>query len=152
MTETSGHRDRVEVSTPEALSLQDQAIIEFGRRLYVESDDVGRDFAKQMITVSTGAIPIYIALANLGGLSSRSAIVVVAAGLPAIVYLGSALMFVWSYRPIRSTVSLELPNEVEAARKESLDHRQRWNITALSIFVLATLASIGIVLALMATK
>ena len=57
------------------------------------------------------------------------------AGIPAVVYLAAALMFVWSYRPNSAAISLDLPDEIEAARQHSLNHRHRWNLVALAVLV-----------------
>ena len=47
MTDPAGAFDEepITVSAPQALTLQDQALIEFGKRLFVESDEVV-DFRK----------------------------------------------------------------------------------------------------------
>jgi hypothetical protein len=54
------------------LSVDEEVMIEAGRRLFLESIEVPRDFAKQMITVSSGAVPIYVALLGIADLKHRS--------------------------------------------------------------------------------
>jgi hypothetical protein len=49
------------------LSVGEEVMIEAGRRLFLESVEVSRDFARQMITVSSGAVPIYVALLGIAG-------------------------------------------------------------------------------------
>jgi hypothetical protein len=56
--------DGIEVRTaPE--SPHNAALYEAGKQLLVDSVEVGRDFCKFMVGVSTGAIPTYLALVGL---------------------------------------------------------------------------------------
>lgn len=78
------------------LSIDEEALIEAGRRLLLESIDVSRDFAKQMITVSSGAIPIYVALLGIADLRNRAPATLILVSLPSLVFFGSTLLFVFA--------------------------------------------------------
>lgn len=154
MTEDASHqRPEVEVVPGSAapLSIDDEAVIEVGRRLLVESVDVTRDFAKQMITVSTGAIPVYVALLGLADLRHRSTTTLVLASLPSIAFLVAALFFVIALLPRRKFFSAQILDQIKKARTNLLLTRYRWILFGLVIFGLSIISSIITILTLMST-
>src|SRR5690242_18221621 len=55
----------IQVGPAEPVSPHNQALYEAGKQMLVESISVGREFCKFMVGVSTGAIPLYLALLQL---------------------------------------------------------------------------------------
>src|ERR1700735_4141930 len=97
----SGQSQDIEVVPESAapLSIDEETIIEAGRRLLLESIDVSRDFAKQMITVSSGAIPIYVALLGIANLRRRVPVTLILVSLPSLVFFSATLLFVLALLP-----------------------------------------------------
>jgi hypothetical protein len=155
MTEdTTGQGQHVEVvpESAEPLSIHDEAIVEAGRRLLVESVDVTKNFAQQMITISTGAIPVYVALLGLAGLRQRNTTTLVLASLPSIAFLVSTLCFVLALLPRKEYLSVQMLDRIQEARGNLLRTRYRWIILGLAIFGLSIMSSIIVVLTLMGTR
>ena len=134
------------------LSIHDEAIIEVGRRLFVESVDVTRDFAKQMITVSTGAIPVYVALLGLAGLRRRDVTTLVLASLPSVAFLVAGLCFVLALLPRKEFFSVQILDQMQEARRNLLRKRYRWILVGLAVFGASIISSIVVILTLMSTQ
>jgi hypothetical protein len=136
----------IQVSGAAPASPHRDGLYEAGKKLLVDSVEVGRDFCKTMITVATGAIPIYIALIGfVVGKDFRpsfgqGAVLVLAPGA----LLLSAVAFAIGYFPKSSTFSLDAPAETEEARTSTLNKRLLWSKIGFGLLVA------GIVLAITA--
>lgn len=139
----------VEPGSVAPLSLDEEVIIATGRRLLVESIEQSRDFAKQMITVSSGAIPIYIVLLGVANLRGRTSTTLLLVSLPSLVLLFSTLLFVLALLPRQKLFSMQVIDQVRDARDELLRVRYRWIKLGLTAFVLGVVSAIAVVLALM---
>jgi hypothetical protein len=106
MSDTSfgGESHDIEVVPGSAapLSIDEETIIEAGRTLLLESIDVSRDFAKQMITFSSGAIPIYVALLVKANLRHRVPVTLILVSLPSVVFFVATLLFTLALLPWRA--------------------------------------------------
>ena len=144
-------RDHVKVADVRARSPHNEGLYEAGKALLVESIDVGRDFCKSMITISTGSIPVYVALIGLAvGKDFRpsfgQAIVLV---LGPVAFLLSAAAFAIGYFPKKTAFSLDLPDEIEAARTATLRKRTLWSTIGFALLLLGiALALAGLIYAL----
>lgn len=130
--------DEIEVTAVGPRSPHNEGLYEAGKALMVESVEVGRDFCKSMIGIATGAIPIYVALVGLAvGKDFRPSPGegVVLALAPAVL-LGAATAFAVGYFPKRSTFSLDLPAEIDAARAATLDKRMLWSTVGFGLLML----------------
>jgi hypothetical protein len=121
-----------------------QALYEAGKQLLVGSIDVGREFCKFMVGVSTGAIPLYLALLGLAlpkdfRPSWERGIVEI---VPAVVFLLAASAFAVGVFPRTGTFSLDVPDQIDAARTNAINWRRTWAITGSVFFGIAALASI----------
>jgi hypothetical protein len=139
--------DDVEVTGVGARSPHNEGLYEAGKALMVESVQVGRDFCKSMIGVATGAIPIYIALVGLAaGKDFRpSAGEGAVLTLAPLALLCSATAFAVGYFPKRTTYSLDIPAEIDAARTATLGKRMLWASIGFGLLVVGiALAVAGI--------
>ena len=130
--------DDIEVTGVGPRSPHNEGLYEAGKALMVESVEVGRDFCKSMIGVATGAIPIYVALLGLAvgkdfrPSAGEGAVLTLA---PAALLL-SATAFAIGYFPKRTTFSLDLPAEIDAARAATLGKRMRWSYVGFGLLML----------------
>jgi hypothetical protein len=130
------------VVNPQPATPHNEALYEAGKKLLIDSVDVGREFCKTMITTCFSAIPIYLSLLQLGlpkGYQGdlRTGIVFV---IPAIFYLLGAVLAVIGYMPSVGSFSLDLPEEIEAQRAAIIARRRvygHWSLGALTAGVLA---------------
>lgn len=128
-----------------------RALYEAGKDLLVESVTTGREFAKHMITVSTGAIPILLGLAGLllpeeTSPTPLEAVPIVAASL---LFLAAAIVFAIGYFPLRGEISLDIIEEIEAARRETIRRRHFFAGVGFALFVLGVGVGIGAVMVIL---
>lgn len=133
------------------LSIDEEAMIDAGRGLFLESIEVPRDFAKQMITVSSGAVPIYVALLGIANLKHRSTATLILVSIPALVFLFSALVFVMALLPRKALISIQIIDEIREARNRLMATRYLWIKVGLIIFAAGVCSALACTLALMAS-
>ena len=134
------------------LSPDEEVMIEAGRRLFLDSLDVGRDFAKQMITASSGAVPIYVALLGIADLRHRLTSTLILVSLPALVFLSCTLFFVLALLPRRELMSIQIIDDIRDARNRLMRARYLWIKIGLIAFGSGTLAALACVVALMSSR
>ena len=128
------------------VSPHNRAVYEAGKKLLVESIDVGRDFCKSMITISTGAIPVYIAMLKLSGIenivkSSLKSSLWFLAISPCLLFLVASIIFILGYFPSTGTFSLDIVQEIENSRKRLLKRRKCFIVVGTVIFSVAVVIS-----------
>jgi len=115
-----------QVGESRPLSPYTEALCEAGKTMFIESINMGRDFCKYMISVSTGAIPIYLGL--FGFIFPEFFIVNLWHGVliaaPAILFIIASIIFAVGYFPQSSRFSLEIVQEIEKAREGTIRKRQ----------------------------
>jgi hypothetical protein len=142
------------VAQGEPLTPHDEALLEAGRKLLVQSLTASADYCKTMIRMSFGAIPVYMTLlkfarsakATSSGSGGGDLLHAIA---PAVLFLGAALTFVYGYFPKSGDISLEDPNAIEQARKNVMGHRSCWMWTGTGLLTGGTIwaiVRIGLVL------
>ncbi len=136
----------VHVGVPTAVSPHNAAVYEAGKQMLVDSIAVGRDFCKFMVGVSTGGIPLYLALLQLAlPKDYRPALGWgVLAVSPGALFLAAAAVFAWGVFPRTRSFSLDIVEETEAAREAVIAQRARFAAAGFALFALAALASIAI--------
>jgi hypothetical protein len=143
-SEPSDNIDAIEVGE---ISPHTKAVYEAGKKILVDSIDTGREFCQSMIKTSTGAIPVYLGILafilpkdySLGiGLGA-------AVSLPAIAFLIASVVFSIGYLPVTTHFSLELVEEIERERNRIVRRRSQLIKVGFSIFVLATLTAIAVI-------
>lgn len=119
------------VAQAQPLTPHDEALLEAGRNLLVQSLTVSAEYCKTMIQTSFGAIPVYMTLlkfarsAEVAGSGSGEGALLHAIA-PAVLFLGAALAFVYGYFPESGDISLEDPRAIERARQDVMGHRAFW--------------------------
>ena len=132
----------------EAVTPHNKAVYEAGKTILIDSIKTGRDFCQFMITTSTGAIPIYLAIiAFLLPKDYALGVImgVVAAG-PAVLFLIAAFIFALGYFPISDYFSLDITDEIEKARSRIINRRRNFALIGFIIFATATLYAIVVVI------
>jgi len=125
-----------------------KALYEAGKKLLVDSIEVGREFCKFMITTALAAIPAYMGLLKFVlpkdySLQSHDEISFLAAP---ILFLASSVLFAIGYFPRRSTLSLDLPDDIERDRSKTITRRQRCAIGAFSIFCIGIMYGVWVLI------
>lgn len=141
---TSNDRElSVDLEEVSDITPHNKALYEAGKKLLVESVDVGREFCKFMTTTAIGAIPVYIALLKLilpkdYSLQSSEELVFLT---PPILFLLAAVVFVIGYFPQKGSLSLDLPSEIERERSRTIRRRHGYSLFAFSFFCIGILLS-----------
>jgi len=143
-TQAQKNAGKIEVLQTEAVTPHNKALYEAGKTILIDSVKTGRDFCQFMITTSTGAIPVYLAIIAfllpkdyaLGILMG-----IVVAG-PAILFLLAALVFVLGYFPTSNSFSLDIIDEIEKARNRIINRRRKFALVGFAIFAIATFYAI----------
>ena len=148
MMQKTTKENSIKVQNIRELSPYSKAIYEAGKLLLNESISTGREFCKFMVTISTSAIPIYLSILTfllpenyrldlIGG---------IIAIIPSIIFLVSTVLFVLGYFPISTNFSLEIINEIERAREATIKRRIRMIKIGFSMFIIAILTSIVVII------
>jgi hypothetical protein len=139
----------IEVGRPQAISPHNQALYEAGKGILTDSLSVGREFCKFMVGVSTGAIPLYLALLQFALPKDyrpgwgRGALAV----LPGALFLAASIVFALGVFPRTSTFSLDVADQIEAARASVIGRRRKLSLAGFALFALASLVSIVVTVA-----
>jgi len=112
----------VEVSSS---TIQDEAMLEAGRKLFLNSVDDSRNYCQQMINVAIGAIPVYLAILKLWFPSdqvvpTRVNIFVV---IPVLFFLPTTLSFMLGYLPLQYEINIGNLNSIEGLRLNLMRYR-----------------------------
>lgn len=138
------------VVSPSPITPQNNALLEAGKNILLESVSVGRDFCKEMITISSGAIAIYLGLLtfirpeyfekiNLSFSNSFIAL------LPAFLFLAATLCFALGYYPRKTEFSLDVidgVNGITNERTKMINNRAFWARLGFIAFSLGIAAAI----------
>jgi len=144
-SEESPNVEPVEVGE---VSPHNKAIYEAGKTILIDSIRTGREFCQSMIKISIGAIPIYLGilgfiLPNDYSLGISSGLVM---ALPAIMFLIASIFFTFGYLPVTVHFSLDIVEEVEKERDKIIRRRSRLIKIGFTIFALATLIAIAVII------
>ena len=127
---------KVELEQVEDITPHNKALYEAGKKLLIDSVDVGREFCKFMTTTTLGAIPIYLALLKLVlpkdySLQTYDEVVFLS---PPLIFLAASVLFVLGYFPQKGSLSLDLPAEIERERSKTIRRRHRYALSAFLVF------------------
>lgn len=129
--------EQVEVVDVQAVTPHNRALYEAGKKLLVESVETGREFCKTMITVATGAIPVFVAL--VGIVTPKDHVMTLTEGTrgvsAGILFMLSAIGFVIGYLPKSDSLSLDTPASIEAARVSLVRRRLTWGWIGFILFL-----------------
>jgi hypothetical protein len=138
----------IRVEHVHAITPHSKALYETGKAILLDSVTTGREFCKSMITISTGAIPVYLGILTFilpkeFRLGWEAGLTV---SIPAVGFLVAATMFVGGYLPISGRFSLDILDEIEEVREKSIAHRQRFIRFGLAFFGGSTLWAIAAII------
>ena len=137
--------EEIEVVSVEPESPHNAALYEAGKTLLVETVQVGREFCKFMVGISTGAIPTYLALVGLAVGKSynptdlEGVLLLVAPAL----FLVAAGIFVLGCLPVSGTISLDIPAEIEQARTDATNRRRTCGLIGFIVFALGVACAVA---------
>jgi hypothetical protein len=135
---------KIEIESGEPLSPHNRALYETGKEMLKSSITTGSDFCKFMVTLSTGAIPTYLALLKF---VLPEKIVLTSAGLSLLIispfiFLISSVIFVFGYQPTTSICSLDLIDEIKRVYEKTINRRRRIIIVGFILFLAGTVSAI----------
>jgi hypothetical protein len=135
MTTTINDNSTIELDEVKDITPHNKALYEAGKKMLVDSVDVGREFCKFMTTTTLGAIPTYLALLKLVlpkdyALQSHDELVFL---LPPLTFLAASVLFVLGYFPRKGSLSLDFPEDIERDRNTTIRRRYRYSVVAFSL-------------------
>lgn len=130
---------QIEVTDVQPVTPHNEALYEAGKKLLVDSIDVGRKFCEFMITTSLSAIPLYLGLLKLVLPNNYSLQTTreVAFLFPVFLFLIATGFFAYGYFPQSGQISLDLPHDIENARNRTIRHRHLFAILGSASFAIA---------------
>ena len=134
------------VKSVRAPTVIDKAMIEIGTELLKNSIKADSDFCKTMITVSTGAIPIYLGLVKLISPTIILLGIYTALIIPPIVFFISAIIFIVGYLPKIDTITLQILNDIEKKYEDTVSSRRKYVKWGLSVFMGGVILSTGFII------
>ena len=125
----------------ELLSAHDEAILEAGEKILVDSVNVGREFSKFIITTSFSALPFYFALLKFLSDNGENVETTAIAIAPPILFILSSVAYIISFFPQHGELSVDDLQEVERMRVKIVKRRKILLLAATTIFVSSLLLS-----------
>lgn len=141
-------QELITVESISELTPHNEALYEAGKKLLTESITVGRDFCKSMISINTGAIPIYLGI--LVFLLPEDYLLGVPRGIiiiiPPLLYLLATIIFAFGYLPRTSEFSLDVVDEIAKERQIAISRMKRFIYAGFSCFAAATVMAITVII------
>lgn len=140
---TSERPPLIRVKSVSPLQPGTEALFDLGKSMLADSISVGREFAKFMIGVATGSIPVYLGLLTLLGVKRTTSWLLFA---PPGLMVVSTILFVLAHFPRYGSFSLDVAEEIEAARVRAMSNRDALLYSALAALLVGwSLAAIALV-------
>lgn len=133
--------DKQYESKQQLLTAHDEAVLEAGKKILIDSINVGREFAKFMITTSFSALPLYFALLKFLSENEKSQKIGVLDIAPPILFILSSVTYIICFFPKHGEISVDDLQEVEHTRIQIVKRRKLLLLIATTIFVSALLLS-----------
>lgn len=130
------------------LTPHSKAVLELGKSLYSDSINKTGDYCKFMISISTGAIPIFIGLLklilpkNIQLQSFQHTI----SFIPCLFFLIATGIFTFGFMPHKVDYSIDLIEDIENARERIIKRRVKLIIIGFLFFITGTISCILILL------
>lgn len=143
--ERSSENQGIKLERVFAVTPHNRALYEAGKTLLIESISTGKEFCKFMISVSTGAIPIYLGLLKfvLPESFTFSIWQITLATVPTILFLIASVVFAVGYFPRSGRLSLDIVDEIERERTRMIRIRTILGWAGFSIFLIGVLIAIA---------
>lgn len=144
------------VTNVQSVTPENQALIDVGKSLIQNSLNVGKDFCKFMVPITTGAIALYTGLLKfvlgaqyvpnnqsfIPGLGIAPGLIV---ALPALLYILAALVFAWGVLPEGGNISLDVPSTIRTYRESYIKRSRIIIIVGFGLFALANLSAVAVI-------
>ena len=147
--DSNGRGSETRIIDVRYLTPKNKALYEAGKKLLIDSINAGRDFCKTMITVSIGAIPVYLALLEFFlGKDKNGTLWIngITYLVPPALFLIATAVFSYCYFPRVRRVSLDLPEEIENYINYVITTRRWLAVCASLLFLVGILIGIMLIL------
>lgn len=145
--------DEIRVVETAPITAHNEALLEAGKVLLIQSIEIGRDFCKFMISICAGAIPVYLGLLKFV-LSDSHAFTVwqsVFVISCLVLFAGALLVFVFGFFPQRSLFSLDIAEVIEKERKTTIRRRYACSVAGLVVFLVGVVIGAVSIISLLST-
>lgn len=154
MKKNKTEKESFTVESVSEITPHNEALYEAGKKLLTESITVGREFCKSMISINTGAIPIYLGI--LAFLLPKDYLLGFLKGIiiiiPALLYLLATIVFAFGYLPRTGEFSLDIVDEIAKERLIAISRMKRFIYAGFVCFVIATIMAIIVIILNIGTK
>jgi len=129
------------------LSPHERALQEAGKKLFIDSVEVGRTFCSFMISTSVSSIPIYMAIvaylhSGEKGFSKFGYFDKVMVISPCFIFIISMVIFILGYLPNMAQLNLDYPEFIESSLDNIIKKRRKFIIAGVIFFTVAITNSI----------
>lgn len=139
-----GSKVEIKLKSVEPLSPHNEALYETGKGMLKSSVSTARDFCKFMITVSTGAIPVYLGLLEF--VLPENVVLptgkLVLSVIPPFLFLASTVLFIMGYFPQVEYFSLDIIEETKTAYENTIMRRKKFINSGISVFLIGSIFGI----------
>lgn len=122
------NQNKIEIDSVSEITPHNEALYEAGKKLLIEAISTGREFCKFMISISTGAIPVYMGLISFiiptDYVAPASQINY--SILPPMLFFISSVFFTIGYFPKSTNFSLDVIEEIKNARDKIIKKRMHF--------------------------
>ena len=142
--EKTKRNNKIKLESVEPLSPHNEALYEAGKDVLKSSISTARDFCKFMITMSTGAIPTYLALLEFV-LPEEIVLPVdrlVLSVIPPFIFLISAVIFTLGYLPATHHFSLDIVEEIRTMYQGMIVRRKKFIKYGIVVFLVGSISAI----------
>ena len=143
---TNEDQDKRKFVIKKGFTRQQEAILDYGKNMFLKTNKTLQDFCKSMLSFTIGAIPVYLGLLKLI-ITDTSILTVgdkVLIFIPFIFFLGSSIIFLVGYQPKNVTFALNDITKIELARNTLYKKRMVATWLGLSIFFIGIVIVIGV--------
>jgi hypothetical protein len=139
--------NKIVVEEVERITPHNKALYEAGKALLVDSISVGREFCKFMITLSTSAIPIHLALLKAvipdnNKITFSHGLLII---IPALIFVISSIVFTLGYFPQSGNLTLDIVQDIQRERQETIVRRKKFAVYGFIIFLTGSLSMIIVI-------
>ena len=138
MTTNEAHTIRIDSYAP---SVEQTHYQEAARKIFLDSLDHTREYCEKMITLSSGATPVYISI--LGVWTEDWDVINVLFAAPILAFLAATVAFSYGLSPQKYDLNLENTLRIAHVRSQILRHRGDWGIVGLALFCLGNVLAVA---------
>jgi hypothetical protein len=121
------------------LTIEDQALLDYGQNQFKSSLDTIKDFCKTMMNFSIGGVTLYIAIIGIlkgqNGVPQETGFSYVY--YPIVGFVASSLLFILGYMPYAERVDLSDLERLKKHRERALKHHYTFSLLGLIAFIIA---------------